>query len=54
MPPSTIPSTFNAISSHDRRFGSSEPRQRTSGKTQSRRCDPFGPFGIHFAPRNLS
>jgi transposase-like protein len=54
MPPSTIPSTFNAISSHDRRFGSSEPRQRTSGKTQSRRRDPLVPFGIQFARRNLS
>jgi len=30
-PPSTTPSTFNAISSRARRSGSSEPRRRTNG-----------------------
>jgi hypothetical protein len=34
MPPSTIPSTFNAISSHDQRCGSSDPRRRANGGMQ--------------------
>jgi hypothetical protein len=32
IPPSTIPSTINDISSLGRRFGSSEPKQQPGGK----------------------
>src|SRR5215469_9296809 len=49
MPPSTTPSTSNAISSRAPRCGSSEPRQPTSGATRSRLCDRllrFIPFSL--------
>jgi hypothetical protein len=35
----TTPSTFNAISSRDRRSGPSEPRRRTNGEKYRRRVD---------------
>ena len=38
-PPCTTPSISNAISSRARRSGSSEPRQRTSGRMRSRSRD---------------
>src|SRR5689334_1926996 len=38
-PPSTTPSTSNAISSRARRCGSSAPRRRTDGGMRSRPCD---------------
>src|ERR1700751_4421940 len=38
-PPSTTPSTFNAISSRARRSGSSEPRRQTNGGVRSRLHD---------------
>jgi transposase-like protein len=34
-----IPSTFNAISSHDQRCGSSEPRRRANGGMQLPQCE---------------
>jgi transposase-like protein len=39
MPRSTTPSTFNAISSRDRRCGSSEPRRRANGAMRLRQHD---------------
>ena len=39
MPSSTIPSITNAILSLDRRFGSSEPKLPTTGKSRSRHRD---------------
>src|SRR6516162_5319933 len=49
MPPSTTPSTSNAISSHVTRCGSSEPRQPTNGATRSPQRDRllrFIPFSL--------
>jgi len=49
MPPSTTPSTSNAISSHAPRCGSSEPRQPTNGATRSPQRDRllrFIPFSL--------
>src|SRR5262249_31334764 len=39
MPSSTIPSISNAILSRDRRFGPSEPKLPTTGKSRSRHRD---------------
>src|SRR5438477_6916843 len=50
MPRSTTPSTFNAISSRDRRCESSEPRRRANGGMQSRPCDRASCFGLLLIP----
>ena len=44
--PSTTPSTFNAISSGDRRCGSSEPRRRPNGGPRSRQSDHASCFRL--------
>jgi hypothetical protein len=47
VPPSTTPSTSNAISSRARRCGSSAPRRRTNGGMRWRprdRASASGPF----------
>jgi hypothetical protein len=50
MPRSTTPSTFNFISSRDRRCGSSEPRRRANGGMQSRSYDRASCFGLLLIP----
>jgi hypothetical protein len=55
MPPSTTPSTFNAISSRDRRCGSSEPRQQRNGQMPSRQREirsALTPFHSHAGCRD--
>ena len=46
MPPSTTPSTFNAISSRDQRYGSFGPKRRANGGMQWRQCDRASRFGL--------
>jgi MFS family permease len=46
MPPFTTPSTFNAISSRDRRCGPSELRRRTNGGMQSRQRSRASCLGL--------
>src|ERR1700731_3794757 len=50
MPRSTTPSTYNAISSPDRRCGSSEPRRRANGGMQARPRDRASCFGLLLIP----
>ena len=54
MPPFTTPSTFNAISSRDRRCGSSEPRRRANGGLPSQPRDRASGVGAVFAHHRLS
>ena len=46
MPPSITPSTFNAISSRDRRCGSSELKRRANGGMRWPQCDRTSCFGF--------
>src|SRR6516162_3537817 len=50
-PPSTTPSTFNAISSRDRRSGSSEPRRQTNGGMRSRPHDRSSGLRLFWLPQ---
>ena len=53
-PPSTTPSTFNAISSRVRHSGSYGPRWRANGGMRSRPHDRASDLGHVFAPHKLS
>src|SRR6202049_3422322 len=53
MPPSTTPSTFNAISSRGRRSGSSEPRLRTNGRMRLRQDESGSCLTPPFPQDNL-
>ena len=46
MPPSTTPSTFNAISFRDRLCGSSELKRRANGGMRWLQCDRTACFGF--------